>query len=258
MGVLKIERKGEVDWVTLDRPAQLNALDPELISALDTYLTGLRTDPGVRIVVLKGAGRGFCSGADLQALQADGALTPARLWEIQTSISRVITLLRTIPQPVVSLVHGPACGGGFSIALASDIRIAGRSARMNAAFIRVGLSGCDMGVSYLLPRLVGASLASELLLTGEFITADRALALGLVSRVSDDDRLEAEAEPLIAAMLRASPVGLRMTKEILRLNIDAPSLEAAIAVEDRTQLLCASYGGLAEAVEQHARKRAGR
>ncbi len=122
--------------------------------------------------------------------------------------------------------------------MASDIRIAGESARMNAAYIKLGLSACDMGCSYFLPRLVGTSVASELMLTGRFIEAPRALATGLVSAVVPDDQLEAAAAPYVEEMLATTPMGLRMTKEGLNLSIDAPSLEAAMAIENRNQLMC--------------------
>jgi enoyl-CoA hydratase len=154
--------------------------------------------------------------------------------------------MRRAPQPIISLVHGPACGGGFALALASDIRIAGESARMNAAFIRIGLSACDMGTSYFLPRLVGTSVASELMLTGRFIHARRALATGLVSEVVPDDQLEAAVQPYLDEMLRTSPMGLRLTKDGLNFATDAPCLEAAIAIENRNQTLCSRTADAAE------------
>src|SRR5262249_59942803 len=138
----------------------------------------------------------------------------------QRTISELVLLMRRAPQPIVAAVHGPACGGGFALALAADVRVAGESARMNAAFIRLGLSACDVGVSYFLPRLVGASVASELLLTGDFIDAERALATGLVSRVVPDAELEGAARELAGRMLRNSPLALRLTKECLKRNID--------------------------------------
>lgn len=163
--------------------------------------------------------------------------------------------MRRCPQPIVSLVHGPACGGGFALALASDIRIAGTSARMNAAFIRIGLSACDIGVSYFLPRLVGGAVASELMLTGRFINAERALRVGLVSEVVADDRLEEAVLPYLDDMLTASPLGLRLTKECLNMSVDAGSLEAAVAMEDRNQILCAQTADFAEGISAFLAKR---
>ncbi|QTH23374.1 enoyl-CoA hydratase/isomerase family protein [Rhizorhabdus wittichii] len=256
--VLRIERTDGVDWVTLNRPDRLNALDDRLVAALADYARGLHDADAPRVVVLRGAGRAFCAGLDLDGMRSGDALTADALLRRQTAISGLILALRRAPQPIVGLIHGAACGGGFALALASDIRIAATGARMNAAFIRLGLSGCDVGVSYLLPRLVGASVASELLFTGDFIAADRALATGLVSRVVEEADLVAAAEPFIAAMLAASPIGLRMTKECLRASIDAPSLESAIAMEDRTQVLCALGGNLAEGIAAFREKRPAR
>ncbi len=244
--------------MTLNGPDKLNALDDRLVSALADYVRGLHAPDAPRIVVLRGAGRAFCAGLDLDGMRSDDALTADALLRRQTAISGLILALRRAPQPIVALIHGAACGGGFALALAADIRIAATSARMNAAFIRIGLSGCDVGVSYLLPRLVGASVASELLFTGDFIAADRALATGLVSRVVEESELAAAAAPFLAAMLAASPIGLRMTKECLRASIDAPSLESAIAMEDRTQVLCALGGNLTEGIAAFGEKRAAR
>ena len=158
-------------------------------------------------------------------------------------------------QPIVALVHGPACGGGFAFALAADIRVAGESARMNAAFIRIGLSACDMGTSYFLPRLVGVSVASELMLTGRFINAQRSLATGLVSEVVPDDQLEAAGQSYVDDMLNASPLGLRLTKEGLQQAVDATSLQAAMAVENRNQRLCATDPDFKEGRQAFLEKR---
>jgi enoyl-CoA hydratase len=141
------------------------------------------------------------------------------------------------------------------LALASDIRIAGESARMNAAFIRIGLSACDIGVSYFLPRLVGVSVASELMLTGRFIHAQRALATGLVSEVVPDAKLAEAARPYIEEMLTTSPLGLRLTKECLNFSVDAPSLEAAVAMEDRNQILTAQTNDVREGMTAFLEKR---
>lgn len=251
---IQVERRGEVEWVTLDRPERLNALNDAMVEELATYFGDLRKDRDVRVVVLRGAGRAFCAGLDLGEGGREAFDTIDRLRH-QRSIAEIVIAMRYCPQPIVSLVHGAACGGGFAMALASDIRIAGESARMNAAFIRIGLSACDIGVSYFLPRLVGASVAAEFLLTGDFITAERALQTGLVSRMVPDDQMEAAAAPLIEAMLTTSPMGLRLTKEALRMAIDAPSLEAAVAMEDRNQILCATSPDFGEGVRAFFEKR---
>jgi enoyl-CoA hydratase len=216
----------------------------------------------VRVVVMRGAGRAFCAGLDLKDPSGDPTDRekrreggPAGGLRGQRHISELPMLMRRAPQPIIACVHGPACGGGFARALAADVRIAGRSARMNAAFIRIGLSACDIGVSYFLPRLVGYSLASELMLTGRFIEADRALATGLVSKVVPDDELEAEARLLAHEMLATSPLGLRLTKECLSMSLDAGSLEEVIAMEDRNQILCAQTSDVREGVAAFLQKR---
>jgi enoyl-CoA hydratase/carnithine racemase len=238
----KIEKRGEVDWLTLDRPSSRNAITLEMATELRDYFGGLFEDPSVRIVVMRGAGKSFCAGLDIkEAGTVSGSEGPFGAgMGFQTYLAEVYLRMRRCPQPIVSLVQGAACGGGFSFVMASDIRIAGESARMNAAYIKLGLSACDMGCSYFLPRLVGTSLASELMLTGRFIAADRALATGLVSEVVPDDQLEAAAAAYVDEMLATSRMGLRMTKEGLNLSIDAPSLEAAMAIENRNQLMCST------------------
>jgi len=165
-------------------------------------------------------------------------------------------MMRRAPQPIIACVHGAACGGGFALALGADVRLAGASARMNAAFIRIGLSACDVGVSYFLPRMIGASVAAELLLTGNFIDAARAERMGLVSRVVPDADLEAAARALAGDMLRNTPLGLRLTKECLRMSLDAGSLEEVIALEDRNQVLAAGTADFREGVTAFLEKRA--
>jgi enoyl-CoA hydratase len=234
---LLIDHKNGVDYLTLNRPDELNALSKTMISELRNYFDKLYFNHDVRVVIIKGAGRAFCAGLDLK--EGGGTGGPVDGLVFQREISEIIIKMRRCPQTIISLVHGAACGGGFAIALASDIRLAGESVKMNAAFIKIGLSGCDVGVSYLLPRLVGTSLASELILTGRFIKAERALQTGLVSEVHADDQLEQAAESFVEDLLMTSPLGLRLSKECLNMSIDAPSLESAIAMEDRNQILCA-------------------
>ena len=257
---LLIEKEGAVDWVTLNRPDALNTLNEKLVGELLDYFGNLYFERKTRIVVLRGAGRGFCAGLDIK--ESSGRFdegrprrTPAQGLLSQRRISEIVMRMRKCQQAIISLVHGPACGGGFAMALASDIRIAGESARMNAAFIRIGLSACDIGVSYFLPRLVGVSVASELMLTGRFINAERALRVGLVSEVVPDADLAKAARPYLDEMLTTSPLGLRLTKECLNMSVDAPSLEAAVAMEDRNQILCGLSDDLKEGMSAFLQKR---
>ena len=234
-----VEKRGAVDWVTLNRPEQLNTFSMPLVDELTRYFENLCNDLTVRIVVLKANGRVFCAGADLSGESFEGEFTPQVVYKTQLRIGNIYRAMRRCPQPIIALVHGAACGGGLSLALASDIRIAGESAKMNAAYIRAGFSACDMGCSYFLPRMVGASVAAQYMLTGRFIFAEQALQHGLVAEVVPDAELENAAQPWIDDMLRATPIGLRLTKDGLNQNIDAAGLEAAMALEDRQQSLAA-------------------
>jgi len=254
---LLVERRGAVDWVTLNRPGKLNALNSVLVRELGEYFSGLYREYAVRVVVLRAAGRAFCAGLDLEEYAGIEEAEPSMqaALDIQTRIRDIMKAMRRCPQPVISLVQGAACGGGFSLALSSDIRIAGQSARMNAAYIKVGLTGCDMGSSYFLPRLVGTSVASELLLTGRFIDAERALRVNLVSAVVPDVELEAAAQPYVDEMLATTPLGLRLTKDAINFAIDAPSMDAAMAMEDRQQILCSQTADHREAIAARVEKR---
>lgn len=253
---ITVEKRGEVDWLTLNRPDALNSINAAMVGELNDYFGKLYHDPSVRVVVMRGAGKAYCAGLDIKERNDDrGAIPFGGGFGFQGWLADVYIKMRRCPQVIVSLIHGPACGGGFAFALASDIRLAGESARMNAAFIRIGLSSCDMGVSYFLPRLVGAGVAAELMLTGRFIHASRALAIGLVSEVVPDDQLEAAAQPWIDDLLHASPMGLRMTKEGLSMAIDASSLEAAMAIENRNQIMTSKSGNFAEGMRAFIEKR---
>ncbi|MHC2466045.1 enoyl-CoA hydratase/isomerase family protein [Bradyrhizobium embrapense] len=257
---LLIEHHDGVDWVTLNRPESLNALDPSLIDALNTYFQGLQRNRDTRVVVLKGAGANFCAGLDLKHAMArrGGQAEPPGVTESldsQRRIADIVMLMRRCPQPIIALVQGAAAGGGFALALAADIRIAATNARMNCAFIKLGLGGCDIGTSYFLPRLVGVSVASELILTGRFINADRALAVGLVSEVVEAADLDTAANPYVDAMMTASPVGLRLSKECINMSVDAGSIEAVIAMEDRNQVLCSRSEDFQEGIRAFLEKR---
>ena len=250
-----IKKEGAIDVVTLNRPEALNALSREMMLELQHYFGKLYTDYTVRVVVLTGAGRGFCSGLDLKEDRSDEPGGVVGGMQTQRRVSEIMLRMRRAPQPIISLINGPASGGGFGLALASDIRIATPSVRMNAAFIRIGLSACDVGVSYFLPRLIGSSLASELLLTGNFIEADRALRSGLVSSVVEADQLMDKGLRMAKDILRNSPIGVRLTKDCLNMSIDAPSLDAVIAMEDRQQILISATGDMREGVSAFLEKR---
>jgi enoyl-CoA hydratase len=252
---LDIDRRDGAVHCTLNRPRALNAMNPALVDDLHAFLDELTRDQSVRVVVLRGAGKGFCAGLDLKESADVGAGGVAAGLRVLHRIAEIALKMRRAPQVFVACVHGAACGGGFMLALASDVRIAGESARMNAAFIKLGLSGCDVGVSYLLPRLVGASVAAELILTGRFIDAERARELGLVSTVVADAALDGEADRLVAELLDTSPLGLRLSKECLNASLDAGSIDAVVAIEDRNQILCTQTDDFREGVRAFLEKR---
>ncbi len=254
---ITVEARDAVDIVSLNRPDALNSVTPEMIEELTAYLTGLPDRLTTRVVVLRGNGRAFCAGAELgsDAFTPPGAGRPQRQIQMQQRYSRVIRLMRSCPQPIVALVQGPACGAGFSLVLACDVQFATPDARMNAAYIRVGLGGCDMGSGYLLPRLIGLSVASELLLTGRFLNAERAKAVGLVSDVVPVERLLETGLEFAGEMTRASPMGLRLTKQTLNALIDAPSLDTALTMEDRQQVILLETSDHQEAVAAFREKR---
>lgn len=257
---LRLDREGHLTWLTLDRPASLNAMNGTLVRELRDFFWRLPEDLETRVVVMRGAGRAFCAGLDLKEPPAstDGRSGIPTLLRGQRNISELVMLMRRAPQPIIAAVHGAACGGGFAMALAADVRIAADTMRMNAAFIRLGLSACDVGVSYFLPRLVGASVAAELLLTGNFIDAARAERTGLVSRVVSEAELESAARAMAGDMLRNAPLGLKLTKECLKLALDAGSLEEVIAMEDRNQALTGSTADFREGVRAFLEKRPAR
>jgi enoyl-CoA hydratase/carnithine racemase len=252
---LKIVQEGEVLWVTLNRPERLNALSRPLVEALRELFVGLYWRHEIRAVVLRGAGANFCAGLDLKERGDNTATGPGAGLVRQRQISEIVIAMRRCPQPIIALMDGAASGGGFAIALACDMRIATPTARMNAAFIKLGLSGCDIGVSYFLPRMLGASVAAELIMTGRFLHAPRAEALGLISSLAPADKLDDEARTLLADLLRTTPLGLRLSKEALNHAIDAQGLEAAIAMEDRNQILAAQGEDFQEGVRAFLEKR---
>jgi enoyl-CoA hydratase/carnithine racemase len=251
---LIVEPQGAVEWVTLNRPEQLNTLNPQLLRELNDYFGSLERNYAVRVVVLRGAGRAFCAGLDMKA---GGGIDkgPDAMMRSQREFSGLVMRMRRCPQPIIGLLHGHAAGGGFSIALGCDVRIAAAGTKMNCAFIKIGLSGCEMGVSYHLPRLVGTSVAAELLYTGRFIDAERALRVGLVSEVVPPDQLEAAGRALAEDMIATAPLGLRLTKECFWAAVDGNDLPSVVAMEDRNQVLTVANGDLAEGIQAFLQKR---
>jgi len=252
-----IERRGPIEIITLNRPEALNAMSPELADELSAYFGGLQARRDVRVVLLRAEGRAFCAGGDLDspAFAAPGPGRVQRQYDIQIRYSNVIRTMRSCPQPIIGLIQGPAAGAGFSVSLACDVRYCTPQAKFNAAYIRIGVGGTDMGSGYFLPKLVGLSAASEFLLTGRFIHPERALAIGLVSEIVAAEDLLDKGLELANDMLRTAPMGLRMTKESINAQAQLGSIEAALALEDRQQILLMETADHREAIAAFKEKR---
>jgi enoyl-CoA hydratase len=242
MSFVTVEKaRPHVSLVTLNRPERMNALSFELVVPLHEAIRAVAADNDTRVVVLTGTGAGFCSGLDL----TDAGLPPgieglpmSRIAvRAMAVMADLVPALRNLPQPVIAAVHGPAYGGGLCLCLGADVRLAAASARFCGAGIRNGLTGTELGASYLLPRLIGASRAFEMLLSGREVDAREAERIGLVSRVVPDAELLDAAFELAAGMTELSPHGLSMTKRVLWANLEVASLGAAIDMESRNQLL---------------------
>ena len=258
MSHLDVSRpRPDITVVTLNRPEKLNALDRDLVEDLHDALDDIGRDDECRVVVLTGAGRGFCSGLDLTAPSPIDASTlgmPRAGMRWQERIADLTTKLIRLRQPVIAAVNGPAYGGGFALALASDIRIASTNARLCTQFIKLGLGGCDIGVSYTLPPIVGAGQAFDLILTARTVEADEALRIGLVSRLSSGDVLD-DALAIAETLCGYGKFGVESTKQVLWTNLHASGIEAALHVENRSQILASTSGEMREAAAAFANRR---
>jgi enoyl-CoA hydratase len=248
-----------VRQLTLNRPEQLNAMTSELCEALHDELRGIARERSCRAVILTGAGRGFCAGLDLHgygsAPENDGSDEPRDRLANQQHMSRLILELRALPQPVIAAVNGPAAGFGLALALGSDIRYASRQAVFRVAFVNVGVSNCDMGTSWLLPRLIGASRSNELMLTGRRVDAEEALRIGLVADVLDGEQLLDRALESARQIASLAPFGVRLTKQGMWAALEIPSEQAAVEYEDRQQIMATFGRAVPEAVEAFLQKR---
>ena len=248
-----------VRQLTLNRPEALNAMTAELCEALHGELRAIAAERSTRVVILTGAGRGFCAGLDLHgygaAPSSDGSDEARDRLANQQHMSTLILALRAVPQPVICAVNGPAAGFGLALCLASDIRYASREAVFRAAFINVGVSNCDMGTSWLLPRLIGASRAHELMLTGRRLGAEEALRIGLVADVTEGELLQQRALEGAEQIASLAPWGVRLTKQGMWAALELPSEQSAVEYEDRQQIMATFGRATAEAVDAFLHKR---
>lgn len=262
MAIVETDVVGEgIVQVTLHDAERYNALTPALIDGLADAFASIRHDRSVRAVVLTGAGRGFCAGADMSG--TGGVPDRARdrgpvgfVNEMQEHLMDVILAIHEAPQPVIAALHGAVVGGGLALALTCDLRVASADAFFASHFIRVGLSSCDLGTSYWLPRIVGPTIAAELMMTGRRFSAAEAKEYGLLNRVTTAEELLPSAIELASQILANSEYGVRMTKVGMWANLDAPSLRHAMQLENRTQVLGTFTGNMSEAGEAFREKRA--
>lgn len=250
---LIVEQEGPVTRLTLNRPERRNAIGGTMVQELYDFFQSKMSDFDTRVIVMGGAGKGFCSGLDLIAMGSGEDSLPSGPGA--PSLTDIVLAMRAAPQPIVALGHGAACGAGMALLLGADIRIAGESLKMNVAPIKVGLSGCELGVSYFLPRLVGLSATRELMYTGAFIEAPRAYEIGLVSRVVPDADMMAAAQPIIDNMLATSPLGLRLTKKTLDATLGVSDLATVMEMELHAQSQCQANDDFQEAIKAFAEKR---
>ena len=241
------EIEPQIGRITLNRPERLNAINDRMLDDFEALLRSLDRDDAVRVLLITGAGRGFCAGADLKEValraQTEAFADPeAFLRLVQEKYSGVISRLRGIRQPVIAAVNGAAAGGGMAIALSADIRVCAPEAYFVASFINIGLSGGEMGSSFLLPRMVGISKASDILLTGRKVFAEEAERIGLVSQIAPAEKL-LETALSYARMMTAKTVGgLKLTKRALEQNLTAASLDGAMNLENRNQAIMVFSG----------------
>lgn len=248
-----------VTVLRMNRPNRLNAMTAESVEALHRSLDAVAQDEKCRVVILTGSGRGFCAGLDLTGYGEaphTAHLGPTQTgFAVQKHIATLIPHMRSIPQPIIAAVNGPAAGGGLALVLGSDIRLASMEASFNVAFIRVGFSACDIGTSWLLPRLVGAARSQEMMLTGRVVDADEALRIGLVVDVVPSDDLMTRALETAELIIRNTPFGVALTKEAMWTALEIPAMQSAIDLENRQQIMASHTADARESMTAFLEKR---
>ncbi len=225
--------------ITLNRPESLNAISLAEARDLETAFQELKFDNTTRVVILTGAGRGFCSGIDLKEMAAFTADEDRmrNTWYLQKHMSNIIELMRTCPQPIIAAVNGAAAGGGASFAMAADIRICVPKTKFILSYVNIGLSAADMGSSFLLPRLIGVSRAAEIMYTGRTVMGEEAVQLGIFSRCVEPEKLMETAMEYADCLLEKSEFGLIGTKEALNAAMDGTSMYTQLNFENRNQYI---------------------
>lgn len=249
------EQRDGIATITLNRPERLNAITFDVYHELTDFFAQLRDEKDVRVVVITGAGRAFCSGGDvrdiigaLQGRDAEGLLEFTRL------TCALIHNMRALPKPIIASLNGTVAGAGACIALASDIRVAAEEAKIAFIFVKVGLAGTDMGATYLLPRVIGLAKASELLMTGDFVEAREAERIGLYNRVVPRGQLESATREFAVKLAHGPALGLQKTKEMLNREMHM-GFESALEAEAVAQALCMQTPDFKEAHAAFLEKR---
>ncbi len=228
-----------IGLLSLNRPRIYNSVSRKMMEELESFWQERFHDLDTHVIILRGAGdKGFCAGLDMRDfMKHSPQMTVDQHYAFQVRLARLPLAMRRAPQPIICAVHGAGAGLGFSFAMASDVRVISPDARFSAAYINIGLGGADMACSYFLPRLIGAGRAYEFMLTGNFLSAQEAMSLGFASRLVERDKLLEAALELARTMNSKNPMGLRLTKEAINVNLDADGLEQALQLEDRNQIL---------------------
>jgi len=251
----RYEQSNRVATITLDRPERLNALTFEVYRELTDTFASLRHEKEVRAVVITGNGRAFCSGGDVHDIIGELFSRDMNgLLEFTRMTCELIHNIRVLNKPVIASLNGTVAGAGACIALASDIRIANENAKIAFLFVKVGLSGADMGAAYLLPRVIGLAKATELLYTGDFISAAEAERIGLYNRVVPADELAATTREFAEKMARGPSFAIAKTKEMLNRELDM-NLDTALECEAQAQAICMQHPDYREAYEAFVAKR---
>lgn len=247
--------RDNIATITLNRPERLNALTFEVYRELTDTFSELRENSDARVVVVTGAGRAFCSGGDVHDIIGElFSRNMEGLLEFTRMTCELVHNIRTLPKPVIASLNGTTAGAGACIALSADIRIASADARIAFLFVKVGLSGADMGAAYLLPRVVGLAKATELLYTGDFISAEEAERIGLYNQVVPSDQLSNSTHELAERLAKGPSFALAKTKEMLNREFDM-NLEAALECEAQAQAICMQHPDYREAYEAFVGKR---
>jgi enoyl-CoA hydratase/carnithine racemase len=254
---LSIDSPSEnVVLITLNRPERMNAMTRQMFAELEDVGRRLADDRTVRAVIITGAGKGFCAGYDLDDAGDLSALSPLEMLDLQEHAARALAAIRAIPVPVIAGVNGAATGGGMALTLMADIRLGSPAAKFNAAMVRIGLSAGDLGISWLLPRLIGPAQAAEIAYIGRIVDADEAERLGLLNAVTGDDDLLDRCVAMAEQIRVNSPGGIRLSKRALQTNMEVVSFAAALELENRGQALLTRCSDMSEALDAFRNKRA--